>query len=258
MVVRLGMRVDMRRWLLVLCSIGVMGGGCSARALLSVGFTVEQGEEVTGTPWITVSSVNGVVRRAEDLGLVTVSGSKATRVGLYLDFEGDVQVSATLRAGNCDWTGTSSFVRVQRGDRRDINVVLRPPGPNCSAKADGGTDVDANASLLPDGSGPPKDGVQDTADHLAACIDYCNLYLTRCADWGAEKWGMSTCLNMCRFWNADGLSCRMTGLKAAVSPALRCSMCPLASPESPAMCETFPPDAGRDGCPVTLSDGGDF
>lgn len=269
MVVRLDMRVDMRRWVLVsLCSIGVMGGGCSARSLLSVEFTVE-GESVKGRPSITVDWDSGLVRQAHDLPTVVVKEEAPARVGLYLDYEGDVYVSAVVHPDvGCDWTGKSNGpVSVRRGQALEVTIVLQKAIASCLTPDGGSPDAGAPiAEAGTDGPARPEVGpmlVPDSGTDLMqkfdACLAYCVEYRRVCHDWGGAELSQADCLKICTTWpsgDADAgypqntLACRQGFLRYAHDDLTSCSMCAYASPDSPGMCNSAVVDAGpRWDCP---------
>jgi hypothetical protein len=245
MAVRLEMRVDMRRWALVLCFIGVMGGGCSARSLLTIELSTNDGTAVMGTPLIKVTAAEETVRTVENDTIIVLGEGSSTTVGVYLDGDvsGPVAVQATLRADGCNWSGQSKAVQLRTGARTEVAVKLTKEGcagprPDAGAdSADGGDD--GRPTLVADGGDAPA-GVS-----REECIAYCATYVQRCADWLPPRYGQLNCVAPCLAWprgngapdaHEDSLSCRQYYLRLTENPDARnlCAMCPLASPESEA------------------------
>lgn len=247
MSVRLEMRVDMRRWALVLCFIGVMGGGCSARSLLTIELTTEGGVAVMGTPLIAVTTPAGKpVRTVEEDKVIVLGEGSSTTVGVYLDSDvsGPVDVRATLRVSGCDWSGQSKdAVTVRAGERTNVAVRLEKKGcagprPDAGTDAGDGGGNDGGMTLVPDGG----DGQMAT---VVECIAYCANYVQQCDEWLPAQYGQSDCVATCKFWprgagvpdaHENSLACRQYYLRQAENPDARnlCSVCPLASPDSEA------------------------
>jgi hypothetical protein len=266
------MRVDMRRWVLVLCCIGVMGGGCSARALLGVGFMTDEGAIAGGQPAIVVEWNDDTVRTVPKLDPIDVTDGAPSYVGVYLDYEGSVHVRATVTKNGCEWQGESEpDPVVRRGERTNVTIVVSKfactgadgGAPDAEAGVDGSGDAEVGPTLVGD-AGDARDNV---AAKIAACSEYCTAYRSRCSDWRETPLNQGDCVERCIPWAAgepgsmgsDTLACRWTFLRSAVNPDLRCSTCPAASPESPGMCNALPQDAGDRGeCPIPpRTDGGD-
>lgn len=253
MAVRLEMRVDMRRWALVLCFIGVMGGGCSARSLLTIELSTNDGTAVNGTPLIQITQGRDVIRTVDRTDtFIDLAAGKGTTVGVYLDGDasGAVAVKATLRPKDgCWWTGMTPGVDIRAGERTQAKVKLAVDRMNCSGpQPDGDTDAgdggtnDGGPTLLGDGG----DGTTGEPT-IEECQDYCRTYRARCVDWGADEFPEQACVPVCRQWprgvdeetdpRGNTLSCRLYFLrKTAADTDARalCSMCPLASPNSEA------------------------
>lgn len=274
MAVRLEMRVDMRRWALVLCFIGVMGGGCSARSLLTIELSTDDGTAVQGTPLIEVRTPSGGhVKTVEDDTVIMLAEGSSSTVGVYLDGDvsGTVEVMATLRAsGNCRWSGGATG-SVHSGQRTQVEIKLSRKG--CAGTLpDAGTDAgDAGDAPKDDGPtllGDAGDGTT-SAPPLEECRDYCRTYVTRCADWGASAFSEQSCMVRCLSWprgaayvgdaRENTLACHQYYLrKTAADTDARalCSMCPLASPDSEA-CGGITPSPPREACYGDASADGD-
>jgi hypothetical protein len=259
------MRVDMRRWILVcLSSILAAGGGCSARALLTI--ELDGPGALEGWPEIAVSRPDGETHIVKKPNYQLDGGQ--TSIGLYLDFEGSVDVVVTIHRTACDWKGSSAKpADIHRGARTDVTIHLEI---DCRPQADGGApDADGGAPDA-DGAAPEvaptliADAGRDAHDapgeaSFAGCIEYCTRYLAACVP-GASSFDRTNCLTACSHWplgtpdaatGEDSLACRLTHLDALKDPALACSECPAASPESPGICSAQPDgSAARDACPI--------
>lgn len=235
--------------------MGVLGGGCSARSLLTIELTTEGGVAVSGTPLIKVTQGEEEVRIVDNKTVIVLGKDSTTSVGVYLDGDvsGAVEVTATLRVSeHCRWSGETAG-KVRSGQRTDVQVMLAK-GDCAGPQPDGGTDArdggvkDAGPTLLGDGG-------QDADLKLQACTDYCAKYHATCMNWGAAAFPHFECVNSCRRWplgdsgsadpRDDTLACRLYYLRKTDDPdaSILCSMCPLASPASEACGTTV--DAGR-------------
>jgi hypothetical protein len=240
----------MRRWALVLCFIGVMGGGCSARSLLTIELSTDDGTAVRGTPLIQVTQNGRSVRTVERDTYIDLGSPSGTSVGIYLDGDvsGAVKVEAKLRAENdCQWRGSSASVDIRSGGRASVAVALSANRADCRGpRPDAGTDAgdggkDAGPTLLGDGG----DGTMGVPVGKV-CGTYCSTYLERCKDWGGAGTDQFECVTQCLRWHrenvtppdggGDILTCLDRYVRATENPdaANLCAMCPLASPESEA------------------------
>jgi hypothetical protein len=226
--------------------MGVLGGGCSARSLLTIELSTDDGTAVRGTPLIEVTQGDDVVRTVENDTVIILGEGSSTSVGVYLDgaVSGPVDVTATLRVtGNCRWSGSSQG-SVRSGGRSKVVVKLQHMGcagthPDAGSHAGEGGGDDGGMTLVPDGG----DGPAGTS--MEACIAYCTTYVQRCVDWLPPLYGPGSCVVACRYWppgpgapdaHENSLACREYYLRQTANSDARnlCSVCPLASPESEA------------------------
>jgi hypothetical protein len=256
------------RLVLCLLILAVSGAACSARSLLTISLTAENletGATMQGNPRIEIDRPTGggspikIVDKIDGgpiVPIIVLDNGVSERIGIYVasNVEGPVVARVEVLDGTCVWTGVSPTVSLNPGEESSTAIGLEASSGDCTA---GRTDSGVSADAAMEDGGLSDVGSSDTVGEN--CQAYCDSYLATCGGQISET--MTGCVTACTEmdWKQGTSSgpttdntfgCRLVHLRAAASPALRCSECPAASPDSFGVCGVAAPDGStRDACP---------